>query len=52
MIHSLFFIKSFNDFEGVDKGEGINEKLAQHDELPRREKKVHWSKNQPIRKLK
>ncbi len=52
MIHSLFFIKSFNDFEGVDEGEGIDEKLAQHDELPRREKKFHWSKNQPIRKSK
>ena len=28
----------------------IDEKLAQHDELPRRVKKFHWSKDQPIRK--
>jgi hypothetical protein len=28
----------------------IDEKLAQHHGLPPREKKFHWSKNQPIRK--
>ncbi len=30
----------------------IDVKLAQHDELPRREREFHWSKNQPIRKSK
>jgi hypothetical protein len=30
----------------------IDVKLAQHDELPRQEKKSHWSKTKPIRESK
>jgi len=52
---SIAKIVNTNEGEKENIGSKIKEnlidvKLPQHDVLPRRNEKFHWSKNQPIRK--